>query len=268
MKGGAREDSTRIGKGGAVKKVLAKAQMGLNYGIPNSGTTNYSAPTMRKGGTHKMPNGKIMLNSKMQKGGTTTTKKISSKPIPWYDRDMDSDALPMKILDKMGQFSRYITGTTKLDVISNKAKVIANKAKVNANKVKVNSKMKVGGTTTTKNGSAVEKIKTAFNAGSTTKKISTAGKEAANKVKKVPKLDPLRSGPAGIDPKRWAMRKMGLEHVAEKVLETGSKMIHYFDPKFPVRSFKQAKIKKKTLAQRAASLPSSKKQKWINQNKQ
>ena len=182
----------KMAKGGAVKKVLAKAQMGLNYGIPNSGTTNYSAPTMRKGGTHKMPNGKIMLNSKM----------------------------------------------------------------------------KVGGTTTTKNGSAVEKIKTAFNAGSTTKKISTAGKEAANKVKKVPKLDPLRSGPAGIDPKRWAMRKMGLEHVAEKVLETGSKMIHYFDPKFPVRSFKQAKIKKKTLAQRAASLPSSKKQKWINQNKQ
>lgn len=170
-----------MAKGGAVKKVLAKAQMGLNYGIPQTGTTNYSASTMRKGGTHKMPNGKVMLNAKM----------------------------------------------------------------------------KVGGTTTSKNGSAVEKIKTVFNAGSTTKKISP--KSSTKKIS--PKLNPLTSGPEGIDPKRWAMRKMGLEHVAEKVLETGSKVLHYFNPKFPVRNFKQPKIKKKTLAQRAASLPSSKKQK-------
>jgi hypothetical protein len=179
----------KMANGGTTpKKVLAKAQMGLNYGIPQTGTTNYSAPTMRKGGTHKMPNGKIMLNSKMKTGGTTTSK----------------------------------------------------------------------------NGSAVEKIKTVFNAGSTTKKISP--KSSTKKIS--PKLDPLRSGPKGIDPKRQVMREMGLEHVAEKVLETGDKVLHYFNPKHPARSFKQPKIKKKTLAERAASLPSSKKQQWISKNKQ
>jgi hypothetical protein len=35
------------------KKALTKAQMGLNYGIPQTGTTNYSAPTMQKGGAIK-----------------------------------------------------------------------------------------------------------------------------------------------------------------------------------------------------------------------
>ena len=44
----------KMANGGTTpKKVLAKAQMGLNYGIPQTGTTNYSAPTMKKGGAIK-----------------------------------------------------------------------------------------------------------------------------------------------------------------------------------------------------------------------
>jgi hypothetical protein len=44
----------KMANGGTTpKKVLAKAQMGLNYGIPQIGTTNYSAPTMKKGGSIK-----------------------------------------------------------------------------------------------------------------------------------------------------------------------------------------------------------------------
>jgi len=39
--------------GGAVKKVKKMAQGGQMYGIPQTGTTNYSAPTMKKGGTLK-----------------------------------------------------------------------------------------------------------------------------------------------------------------------------------------------------------------------
>ena len=40
-----------MAKGGATpKKILPKAKMGLNYGIPQEGTTNYSAATMKKGG--------------------------------------------------------------------------------------------------------------------------------------------------------------------------------------------------------------------------
>jgi len=72
-----------MAKGGAVKKVLAKAQMGLNYGIPQTGTTNYSAPTMKKGGTHKMPNGKVMLNSKMKGGGSTKATKFAALAPPY-----------------------------------------------------------------------------------------------------------------------------------------------------------------------------------------
>jgi hypothetical protein len=33
------------------------------------------APDYKKGGTHKMPNGKVMLNSKMKKGGSVKSKK-------------------------------------------------------------------------------------------------------------------------------------------------------------------------------------------------
>ena len=41
-------------------------------------TANYQdGPTFKKGGTHKMPNGKVMLNSKMKKGGSL--KKIVKK---------------------------------------------------------------------------------------------------------------------------------------------------------------------------------------------
>lgn len=40
-------------KGGTVKKVKKMAQGGQMYGIPQTGTTNYSAPTMQKGGMMK-----------------------------------------------------------------------------------------------------------------------------------------------------------------------------------------------------------------------
>ena len=40
-------------KGGTVKKVKKMAQGGQMYGIPQTGTTNYSAPTMAMGGMMK-----------------------------------------------------------------------------------------------------------------------------------------------------------------------------------------------------------------------
>jgi len=40
----------KIKSGGAVKKVPTMAKGGTMYGIPQTGTTNYSAPTMKKGG--------------------------------------------------------------------------------------------------------------------------------------------------------------------------------------------------------------------------
>ena len=55
-----------MAKGGvaskAIKKVLPKAKMGLSYGIPQTGTTNYSAPTMKKGG-------RVGAIKKMELGG-------------------------------------------------------------------------------------------------------------------------------------------------------------------------------------------------------
>ena len=44
----------KMGNGGMTPtKAIPKAQMGLDFGIPQTGTTNYSAPTMKKGGSVK-----------------------------------------------------------------------------------------------------------------------------------------------------------------------------------------------------------------------
>jgi hypothetical protein len=47
-------------------------------------TTIYQdGPTFKKGGTHKMPNGKIMLNSKMKVGGATKATKFAALAFPY-----------------------------------------------------------------------------------------------------------------------------------------------------------------------------------------
>ena len=44
----------KMGNGGVTpSKAIPRASMGLNFGIPQQGTTNYSAATMRKGGSVK-----------------------------------------------------------------------------------------------------------------------------------------------------------------------------------------------------------------------
>jgi uncharacterized protein YneF (UPF0154 family) len=64
-----------MAKGGvaskAIKKVLPKAKMGLNYGIPQIGTTNYSAATMKKGG-------RVGAIKKMELGGDPGDGKPNS----------------------------------------------------------------------------------------------------------------------------------------------------------------------------------------------
>jgi hypothetical protein len=61
-----------MAKGGATpKKILPKAKMGLNYGIPQEGTTNYSAPTMKKGG-------RVGAVKKMKLGGDPGDPKPNS----------------------------------------------------------------------------------------------------------------------------------------------------------------------------------------------
>ena len=50
----------------------------------NSGTMQARSNAYQKtGGTHKMPNGKVMLNSKMQKGGTTKAAKFAALAPPY-----------------------------------------------------------------------------------------------------------------------------------------------------------------------------------------
>jgi hypothetical protein len=45
---------TKMGNGGVTpSKAIPRASMILNFGIPQTGTTNYSAPTMKKGGSVK-----------------------------------------------------------------------------------------------------------------------------------------------------------------------------------------------------------------------
>jgi hypothetical protein len=94
----------KMAKGGMTStKAIPKAQMGMNYGIPQTGTTNYSAPTMRRGGMTKKkyddggiftPNGRLKSKktrdielssygstgsvSKNKKNGETVTKTIKT----------------------------------------------------------------------------------------------------------------------------------------------------------------------------------------------
>jgi hypothetical protein len=66
-----------MAKGGtASKKALPKAQMGMSYGIPQTGTTNYSAPTMKRGGMKKTSTVK-----KMKLGGDPDDPKPSNSVL-------------------------------------------------------------------------------------------------------------------------------------------------------------------------------------------
>ena len=52
---GGKVKTLKMANGGMTPtKAIPKAQMGLNYGIPQQGTTNYSAATMKLGGTLKV----------------------------------------------------------------------------------------------------------------------------------------------------------------------------------------------------------------------
>ena len=79
MKVGGTTSSRAINSKGAG---YAKAQVGGSeilkkgvYGMATTNTANAGIATMKKGGTHKMPNGKVMLNSKMKTGGAQTAFK-------------------------------------------------------------------------------------------------------------------------------------------------------------------------------------------------
>ncbi len=79
----------KMQSGGPVKKVKKMAHGGQMYGIPQTGTTNYSAPTMARGGKvtmlkkkgmggmHMMPDGTMMKDSMMKKGGMVRKKKLA-----------------------------------------------------------------------------------------------------------------------------------------------------------------------------------------------
>lgn len=46
-------------------------------------TSDLQMKMQKKGGTHKMPNGKVMLNSKMKKGGATKATKFAALAPPY-----------------------------------------------------------------------------------------------------------------------------------------------------------------------------------------
>jgi len=70
----------KMAVGGTTTKRIIKKSTGGMYGIPqeNLGTSGQYGFAKKGGstGTHKMPNGKMMLNSKMQKGGATKKSLI------------------------------------------------------------------------------------------------------------------------------------------------------------------------------------------------
>jgi len=73
--------------GGTTTKRIIKKSTGGMYGIPqeNLGTSGQYGFAQKGGstGTHKMPNGKVMLDSAMKKGGATKAAKFAALAPPY-----------------------------------------------------------------------------------------------------------------------------------------------------------------------------------------
>ena len=82
--------------GGTTTKRIIKKSTGGMYGIPqeNLGTSGQYGFAKKGGstGTHKMPNGKVMLNSKMKTGGATKATKFAALAPP-YDKATFADKI-------------------------------------------------------------------------------------------------------------------------------------------------------------------------------
>ena len=88
-------------KGGTVKKPLKKTRI-IDSKIPmkGPGAPVYKPLLAKKGGAVKMPNGKVMLNSKMQNGGTTKADPYGvSSEKKRYDKSRGNMG-PTKIVRK------------------------------------------------------------------------------------------------------------------------------------------------------------------------
>ena len=86
----------KMALGGTTTKRIIKKSTGGMYGIPqeNLGTSGQYGFAKKGGstGTHKMPNGKVMLNSKMKKGGATKATKFAALAPP-YDKATFADRI-------------------------------------------------------------------------------------------------------------------------------------------------------------------------------
>ena len=160
---------TRMGNGGVTpSKALPRASMGLNFGIPQTGTTNYSAPTMQKGGAmNSLPKAKLGTIVKGAKaiskffgpavGATGKSSKLikpaakvvksakTESSIPGFAdnakfmaKNIGAGGLlaipPYVALVETIKYYRNKDNKNKVAVNKNKVKVNANKVKVNANK--------------------------------------------------------------------------------------------------------------------------------------
>ena len=121
-------------KGGTVKKRLKKTRI-IDSKIPMKGPDApvYKPLLAKKGGTHKMPNGKVMLNSKMKTGGATKATKFAALAPP-YDKATFADKIVgakksagSKKLPK-AQFGAFIKAFSK--VVKPIAKIVKPASKV------------------------------------------------------------------------------------------------------------------------------------------
>ena len=107
----------KMKSGGAVKKVKKMAQGGQMYGIPQTGPTGpniQGVDTMKRGGKvttrkkmgmggmHMMPDGTMMKDSMMKKGGSVKkmSKGGSLKPVSADQKGLAK--LPTAVRNKMG----------------------------------------------------------------------------------------------------------------------------------------------------------------------
>ena len=104
-----------------MKKVKKMADGGQIYGIPQTGTTNYSAPTMKKGGT-------VKKNLKRAQNGTSVGPSFSDK-IKLAAKRVGRNVTNRKAVNQLQRSSKvFDSDRSKADALYNKAEATYNKA--------------------------------------------------------------------------------------------------------------------------------------------
>jgi hypothetical protein len=120
-------------KGGTVKKPLKKTRI-IDSKIPmkGQGAPVYKPLLAKKGGAVKMPNGKVMLNSKMQNGGTTNSIRKNARTDGGNRTRSSAEMAALKGMKRVDDaIERILPSVAKSSTYKKTKAAIKNKADIN-----------------------------------------------------------------------------------------------------------------------------------------